>query len=530
VQPGSSFRPSDTLFNLISTQATDSVNPATAAIHPEPDPREERSGSWSFLTDSSRCFWGILLAATAWKLFAGRHLGLGFDECYYWEWSLHPQLCYLDHPPLTAWLIAAGRAFLGHSAEAVRIWPLIAGILLALFGRDLALRMFGRAAGNRAGIFLILAPIFAGNALLMTPDTCLVTAWAAALLFAWRGMTEDYPAFWWLATGVAAGFGMLSKYTMVIFYLSLMVVWFFIPGKRRRLAVGIAVAGTVSLIFFLPVLWWNSQHGWISFGHQLHHGFRNEHQDLVNLRNLGDYAAFLVILVSPLLALSCFRSAVVRFTDERYRYLAIFFWTVVLFFGFSAAKAHIEANWPMTAFISGLLMVAGDWESYGRAWRKTAIILLLVMDLGAVAYLSLPKDVALTIGTRSLDLPRMEEFLGSEEVATAVRKEFKASGADFLCVSSYQFMGILSFYAPELEPLLWLPDKGRGRFPWIDDRIWAGKNALVATLPRRGTDYRFYFATMSPETGVEIPFKKLLKRPVYFTYGGCYKPERIPKP
>ena len=289
---------------------------------------------------------------------------------------------------------------------AVRFWAVISGVILALTGKALGENMFRKEAGNRAGIFLLLAPIFAGNALLMTPDTYLIPAWACAALCAWRGSREGASLFWWLGVGAAAGVGMLSKYTMVLFYGGLGVLWLFSPGQRRRLTLGIVLATLVSSLFFLPVIWWNSTHGWVSFLNQIHHGFHNEHRTLVNFGNLIDYATFLVVLVSPILGLLCFRTAFTRMNDERFRFLGIFFWVVVFFFGFSAAKAHIEANWPMAAFVTALIMVAGDWDSYERIWRRAALIVLLIADLGAVvgvSYLSLPSDSPVSITRFSPD-------------------------------------------------------------------------------------------------------------------------------
>ena len=99
-------------------------------------------------------------------------------------------------------------------------------------------------------------------------------------------------------------------------------------------------------------------------------------------------------------------AAATRLLDERFRFLALFFWTVVLFFAFSAAKAHIEANWPMAAFVTGLILVAADWERYGKAWRHAAILVLLLADFGAVlgvGYLTLPKDSPLAIANLSFN-------------------------------------------------------------------------------------------------------------------------------
>jgi len=199
--------------------------------------------------DRDRWFWGTLAAATLWKLLVGARLGLIFDECHYWVWALHPQACYLDHPPLVAWMIAGGRSLLGQTELAVRLGAILSGIVLALAGRTVAKETFGPDAGNRAGIFLTLAPVFAGNAFLMTPDSWLAPAWALALLFAWRGSRDAATMLWWLPCGAAAGIGLLSKYTMVLFFAGLGLFWIMSPGKRGRILLGGTIAGITALAF-----------------------------------------------------------------------------------------------------------------------------------------------------------------------------------------------------------------------------------------------------------------------------------------
>jgi hypothetical protein len=517
-------------------------------VNPTMSPSSSASPDW---TGSTRCFWGMLTVVTLWKFFAATTLGLLFDECYYWAWSLHPQACYFDHPPLTGWLIAAGHLLWGHSTMAVRFWAVVSGIILALAGRSLGESMFGKEAGNRAGILLLLAPIFAGNALLMTPDTFLIPAWACAVLCAWKGSREGANLRWWLGAGAAAGIGMLSKYTMILFYGGLCILWLLRPGHRARLTAGIALAATISFLLFLPVIWWNGTHSWVSFQNQIHHGFHNEHRALINFGNLLDYLTFLIVLVSPILGLLCFRTAFTRTSDERFQFLGIFFWIVVLFFGFSAAKAHIEANWPMAAFVTALVMVAGDWESYALLWRRAALIVLLIADVGAVtgvSYLSLPTDSPVAITKLSPDFSvihgfpgagelrrnaaqgfsdfqaRIEEFLGPPKAAAATSAVFRKSGADFLCPSTYQFFGVMAFYAPDLEHLLWLPDRGRKRFPWINDRAWAGKNAMVAEWPRSDHQDAPYFEKTTSIQKIELPG---IKSPVTVTIYEGYHPEKI---
>jgi 4-amino-4-deoxy-L-arabinose transferase-like glycosyltransferase len=335
---------------------------------------------------------------------------------------------------------------------------------------------------------------------------------------------------WWLLAGVATGVGLLSKYTMVLFFAGLGVIWLVSPGNRKRIFQGSMMTGIVALIFFCPVIWWNSRHAWASFAHQLNHGFRNEHHHLVNFQNLADYVVFLVVLTSPVVGLLCFRTAFTRMVDERYRFLGAFFWPVVAFFGFSAAKAHVEANWPMVAFVGALIMVAGDWEHYGRGWRKVALIVLLIADLGfaiGITLIPLFQNNSHPLLSQVLKIQKACEFLGNKTITEKVKAEFKKSGSDFVCVSSYQLFGVLAFYAPEIEPILWLPFQGPQRLPWIDDKKWAGKDALNVSSPRREPPYRWLFRELSSELNPDLAKGEEINRPIYFWIGKGYEPSQL---
>ena len=147
----------------------------------------DKPTGWS----SSRFFWVVLAVITLWKIIVCVKLTLVLDEGYYYYWSLHPQLSYFDHPPLVGWLMTLSGMLLGNSVWTVRIWPLLGGILFTLLGRALGRAWAGQAAGNRAGVLLALAPLFAGNGFIMTPDAAFAVAWAAAIGCVWKALFQD---------------------------------------------------------------------------------------------------------------------------------------------------------------------------------------------------------------------------------------------------------------------------------------------------------------------------------------------------
>jgi 4-amino-4-deoxy-L-arabinose transferase-like glycosyltransferase len=203
-------------------------------------------------TDRAAAFWIILLSSTLWKVILAGKLDICYDEGHYFFWSLFPQLSYFDHPPLTAWAMALIHPVFGDSIWTVRFWPLLVGVLFPLAGRQMGRQIFDDAVGNRAGIFLTLCPVFFGNGFLMTPDTFMAMFWALALWATWQALRQASFRFrWWLAAGMLVGMGLLSKYTMVLYFLGLGALLLLMPGKRKNVFWGALLSGTSSTTGFL---------------------------------------------------------------------------------------------------------------------------------------------------------------------------------------------------------------------------------------------------------------------------------------
>ncbi|MET0431928.1 MAG: glycosyltransferase family 39 protein, partial [Hyphomicrobium sp.] len=103
----------------------------------------------------------VALALTVVRLIIAGHTGLVDDEAYYRMWSLAPALSYLDHPPMVAWVIGAGRALAGDSALGVRLLaPLIVLAGAAVLWRT-AFLLYGPTIASRAVWLMLAMPLLA---------------------------------------------------------------------------------------------------------------------------------------------------------------------------------------------------------------------------------------------------------------------------------------------------------------------------------------------------------------------------------
>src|SRR4030095_7415746 len=104
------------------------------------------------------------------------------QEAYYWTYAKHLDLSYFDHPPMVAWLIAAGTAAFGDGRLGLRAGTLACAVGTTLVGLALLRRLGGQRWARIAWAVLAFGiPLFAMGHFHASPDSPLVFFWAAAL-------------------------------------------------------------------------------------------------------------------------------------------------------------------------------------------------------------------------------------------------------------------------------------------------------------------------------------------------------------
>jgi len=190
------------------------------------------------------------------------------EETYYWNYSRHLDLGYLDHPPMVAWLIRAGTALCGDTELGVRLGALFCGVIAAVFVYKLTRNLLDETCALVALVIMQALPFFFFSGILMTPDVPLTAAWAALLYFLERALLAGRASAWWWA-GLSLGLGMLSKYTisMVVPAAFIFMVW---DAQARRWLTHWRPYAALALaaVLFAPVIYWNATHEWASFAFQ----------------------------------------------------------------------------------------------------------------------------------------------------------------------------------------------------------------------------------------------------------------------
>jgi hypothetical protein len=267
----------------------------------------------------------------------------------------------------------------------------ISGALLLASLHVLTVQVFGRPKWGVAIVASALTlPILSAGSLLMTIDAPYTCCWGWALVLGHRAIFR--PAWWtWLAAGLVVGLGILAKYTMVLWIPSVALFLLMTPSFRAQLGrPGFWSMIAVSAACCLPIVVWNVQHDWVTLRHVARQaGVSDASAGILWLGPLryvgGQFALFLgfwfIAWGRAMIALSPWRTP-----DAGLRFL---WWTsapmFVTFLAFSL-KTPEEPNWPVTAYLSGLVLtvawLAGKLESGGGGARLLKGALAGVCGLG----------------------------------------------------------------------------------------------------------------------------------------------------
>ncbi|MDE2295171.1 MAG: glycosyltransferase family 39 protein [Gammaproteobacteria bacterium] len=311
---------------------------------------------------------GLVIYVTVLRLVFGAHVELMPEETYYWNYSRHLDIGYLDHPPMVAWMIRAGTALLGHTALGVRIGAVLCGLITSVFVYRLTRNLYGRSSAALALALAQILPFFFLQGLLMTPDTPLTAAWAGSLYFLERALIGGKARAWWWA-GLCLGLGMLSKYTIALLGLGALVYLIVDADARPWLRrVEPYAAAVLAFAIFSPVIVWNAEHHWASFAFQTARRLAGRPRfALPELIGAG------IVLITPTGFAAAVRAVASRRggpVDAEHRaagrFLRIALLVPMSVFVLFSLRRQVKLDWTGAAWLAALPLIAFELVDAGR--------------------------------------------------------------------------------------------------------------------------------------------------------------------
>jgi 4-amino-4-deoxy-L-arabinose transferase-like glycosyltransferase len=328
-------------------------------------------------------------------------LGLGHadlypDEAQYWIWSLHPAFGYYSKPPMVAWLIALTTRVFGDNEAAVRLAAPLLHFGTALVLYQLARRLYDARTALWSAIAYATLPGVSVSAAIMSTDAPLLFCWTVAL-YAFVRAREPGGGRWWILAGIAAGFGLLSKYAMAYWLLSALLFLLLFRDERRHLKRFFGAA-LLALVIYAPNFAWNAANGFVSYLHT------RDNADLggplfhpkMFLEFLGSqFGVFGPIFFASLIAMVALARRTLK--DRRAALLACFALPSLALMLVVSVLSRAQPNWSAPTYVSATVLVVAWLLAQGRV---TLVAVSVVLDIVLAIAAFGAHDIAPALGVR----------------------------------------------------------------------------------------------------------------------------------
>jgi len=315
--------------------------------------------------------------------------GYFIDEFYYLACAERLAFGYVDHPPLSVFLLRIVRETLGDSLPAIRLLPALAGaatiFLTGFIAKRLGAGRWGQAiaalAAMTGAVFEVLFGVWTMNAFSFL-------LWAVAFLVLVEIERRDEPRLW-LLFGLVAGLALENKHTFVLMGAGLGVGLVLTPARKHLASRWLWMGAGIALLLLLPNLLWQQANGWPSLEF-----YRNA--DLY--KNVPTPALEVlkqqILFMNPA-ALPVWLAGTVFFLATRqggrYRHLGWLFVTLLAIMVVSGKSRpdRITAAYTIV-FAGGGVLLDGLSLRRGLRWLRPALPALLAISGLALVPLSVP--------------------------------------------------------------------------------------------------------------------------------------------
>lgn len=416
-------------------------------------------------------------------------LDLSPDEAHYWEWSRRLDWSYYSKGPMIAYLIYMSTSIFGDSVFGIRIMAVFFSALSSIFLYILGKRLYDEQAGLFSAILIQIIPLFSAFGILFTIDSLFIFFWILSLLFFYRSMfnvqrsttnssliTHHSSLMYWVLLGISIGLGLLTKYTMALFYPAAILFLLLLKEQRRVfLTKGPYIGFLISLIVFFPVIIWNAQHDWVTFKHtagQVH--MANGVQ--LSLKSFFEFLGSQLGVITPFLFIIMGVSLWKLRNQPEGAFLFWFSIPIIAFFLLKSIQGKVQANWALPGYITGIIAFSvysiKRFYSEGKSMKifiVTAVLLsVIATSVGHYSsLLSLPGKMDPTNRLRGW------KDLGAE--VTKIYEGMSAVRPTFIFSDGYQMSSELAFYVKG-HPVTYCINLGR-RMNQYD--LWPGFNNLL---------------------------------------------------
>jgi hypothetical protein len=186
--------------------------------------------------------------------------GLFRDELYYLACANRLALGYVDHPPLSIYILAGWKFLFGDSLIAIRFVPaIITSVTLFILGK-FTVELGGRKSAVIISMLtFMMTPIFLGMNTIYSMNVFDFLFWILAAYMFLKLIKSENKKYWiWL--GVVLGFGLLNKTSVLWLGAGILFGTIFSPLRKDLKTKYPYIAFIIAVMIFSPYIIWNITH------------------------------------------------------------------------------------------------------------------------------------------------------------------------------------------------------------------------------------------------------------------------------
>ncbi|MFC1501231.1 glycosyltransferase family 39 protein [Elusimicrobiota bacterium] len=506
-----------------------------------------------------KSFWVLNVFTAVVRLFTIGRIGLTGDEAHYWTYFQYPNLSYYDHPPAIGYIIGIFTSIFGNNEFAVRLPAVLLFFLLCFLVFKLSKSLFDEKTAFWNIVLLNVIPVFSFiGSVINIPDAPLSVLWMLFIIIFYKLIQENKTVYWYYL-GMILGFGLLCKYNAILLVPSAVLFLILSPKNRHWLFKKEPyIASLISLVIFSPVIIWNIQNNWASFGFQMGHGFGHEAPRLSFAllgRAIGSQAGYisplLFILFWVVLIWLCYKFY--RERSEKLLLILAFAFPTLVLFNSVAFFNEILPHWPVMGYLTlslgTMFFIINYWN---KMWFRVftysscsiGIILTILVPLQAIfkiicPEILLPKNEAMRLEdgiTRAEKIDITNELYGWHKVGNKINEILSESDPSktFIFTHRHYIASQLSFYVPNNPRIYCFSDRIDAFDFWQKDiNNLEGKDGIFVTNDYFYTDpaklFVSSFGSWDEPVPVEIYRNNKKIRIFWITKGKSFKPNMLSK-
>lgn len=330
----------------------------------------------------------LAVATIVVHFFVGEGYGFHRDELATLDDARHLDWGYVAYPPVTPFFGRMSLALFGTSLVGFRSFASLAAaasiVVTGLMARELG---GGRIAQVIAAAAAIPFCLTCGS--LMQYVAFDYLWWVLTAYFLVRLIKSGNPR-WWVAIGCTVGLGMLTKYS-ILFLVAGLVTGVLLTNLRAHLKnKWLWIGAACSLLIFLPNLWWQVNHHFVSLDF-----LRHIHERDIRIGRTKDFLPdqlFLTLFAFPLAIAGLFQYLPGR-EAARFRALGWLYVVPLVLFIIAQGRGYYLAPAYSILYASGAVWLERRLAAVSRGWARAigvVVCLALAINIALAAAVGLP--------------------------------------------------------------------------------------------------------------------------------------------